>query len=275
MSLVNVAYASRLTWANPMLDRLEDQALLPMFGDAPVELGLTSAGMVTDRLAALPDYRRRFGRAFPSDPDPISLANVVRAIASFERTILSFDSPYDRFTRGDRAALGEEAKRGMALFFSERTECFHCHGGFDFSDSVSHEGLPEAERAFHNTALYNVDGDGGYPAGDRGLFELTWRAEDMGKFRAPTLRNVERSAPYMHDGSIATLEEAVAHYARGGRAIPSGPNAGDGSKSPRKESFMSGFALQDGEQRDLVAFLRSLTDETMLHDPRLGDPFAE
>lgn len=275
MSLANVGYVSRLTWVNPLLDRLEDQALLPMFGDAPVEMGLKDAKMLTDRLEAEPEYQRRFPLAFPGDPHPITLQNTVKAIASFERTLISGDSAYDRYTQGNNSAMSTEAVQGMDLFFSERLECFHCHGSFNFSDSVNHAGLKEPERAFHNTGLYNVDGKGGFPPSDRGLIDLTGRPADMGKFRAPTLRNIAVTGPYMHDGSVATLDEAIDHYARAGRLIASGPNAGDGSKSPLKESFVGGFVLTDGERRNLKAFLESLTDTSFLKDPRFRDPWTQ
>ena len=272
MSLTNVAYASRLTWASSLLDRLEDQALLPMFGDAPIELGLPDEATIVTRLQQDPRYTKLFAQAFPHDRQPISVKNLTRAIAAFERTLISGDSPYDRYTRGDTGALSDSAKRGMTLFFSERLECFHCHGGFNFADSVDHAKLPEPERAFHNTGLYNVDGKGAYPASDRGLYKLTAKPADMGRFKAPTLRNVAVTAPYMHDGSIATLDEVIDHYAAGGRSIHSGPNAGDGSNSPLKDKFLVGFILSQSERADLIAFLESLTDETFLHDPRFADP---
>src|SRR6185295_9920514 len=110
-----------------------------------------------------------------------------------------------------RDAVSPAAQRGLTLFLSERLECFHCHGGFNFSDSVDHARLPEPERAFHNTGLYNLDGKGAYPATDRGLLTITGNAADMGRFKAPTLRNVAVTAPYMHDGSIPTLEEVIDH----------------------------------------------------------------
>lgn len=274
MGLTNVAYASRLTWANPLLDRLEDQALLPMFGDNPIELGLSGETELIARLEADQLYPAMFAEAFPTDHRPMSLKNVTRAIAAFERTLLSMDSPYDRYLRGDREALSDDAKRGMTLFFSERLECFHCHGGFNFADSVDHARLAEPERAFHNTGLYNLDGRGAYPAKDRGLMNVTGKPEDMGRFKAPTLRNIARTAPYMHDGSIATLAEVIDHYAAGGRRITAGPYAGAGSESPLKDKFLTDFVLSPSERDDLLAFLESLTDERFLRDRRFADPFV-
>ncbi|MGH3055693.1 MAG: cytochrome c peroxidase, partial [Gaiellaceae bacterium] len=150
MTLTNVAYGSRLTWAHPLLDRIEDQVLLPMFGDAPIELGLPDSETLIARLRSDSDYVVRFTTAFPQDDDPITIGNVTRALACFVRTLISGNSAYDRYTRGDQRALSDAAQRGMVLFFSERLECFHCHGNFNFADAVDHTKLPEPERAFHN-----------------------------------------------------------------------------------------------------------------------------
>ncbi len=275
MSLVNVAYASRLTWANPLLDRLEDQALTPLLGDNPVEMGLGGQEARLVELLHEPRYSALLEAAFPRDADPHSLLNAVRAIAAFVRTIVSFDSPYDRYLAGDSGAISDAAARGMDLFFSERLECFHCHGGFNFTDSTTHENTRVDRAGFHNTGLYNIDGNGAYPGDNTGLFDMTGERRDMGRFKAPTLRNIAVTAPYMHDGSVATLDEAIAHYQRGGRLLPeSGPNAGDGRLSPFKSEFVRGFELSEAERGDLIAFLEALTDQTILTDPRYGDPFA-
>ncbi len=274
MSLVNVAFASRLTWANPLLAKLEDQALVPLLGDDPVEMGLAGhEARVEELLRNEPRYSRWLEDAFPNDEDPHSLLNGVRAIAAFVRSINSFDTAYDRYLRGDSQAMSEAAIRGMDLFFSERLECFHCHGGFNFTDSTTHANARVEKVGFHNTGLYNLDGNGAYPASNTGLYDMTGEPRDMGRFRAPSLRNVAMTAPYMHDGSIATLEGVLAHYARGGRLIESGPLAGDGRLSPFKSEFVSGFELSEPERADLVAFLEALTDHSVLTDPRFADPF--
>ncbi|HEY7800491.1 MAG TPA: hypothetical protein VIA80_17120, partial [Hyphomonadaceae bacterium] len=116
---------------------------------------------------------------------------------------------------------------------------------------------------------------GGYPSGNTGIAELTGRTEDMGRFRAPSLRNVAVTAPYMHDGSIGTLDEVLDHYAAGGRTIAEGPNKGVGRDNPLKSSFVPGFEMTAEERADLIAFLRSLTDEQFLTDPRYSDPWKE
>jgi cytochrome c peroxidase len=275
MALVNVAYLPTLTWANPVLERLEEQALVPLFGENPVELGMAGKeAELLARLGADARYRALFPEAFPGEDDPLTVGNVAKALAAFQRTLLSGRSPYDRYVAGEREALSPAARRGMELFFSERLECHHCHGGFNFTGAVVWEGKAP-EYLFANTGLYDVDGAGAYPAVDTGLFEVTLAPEDMGAFRAPTLRNVAVTAPYMHDGSIATLAEVIEdHYARGGRLVADGPEAGDGRNNPLKSGLVSGFTLTAGERDDLVAFLESLTDPEFLSDPRLADPFA-
>ena len=169
--------------------------------------------------------------------------------------------------------MSESAIRGMDLFFSERLECFHCHGGFTFSDSVSSPEFPFAEQPFHNNGMYNVGNTGAYPT-NQGVFELTGNPEDRGKFKAPTLRNIAVTGPYLHDGSVETLEELISFYAAGGRNITEGPNAGDGTKHPNKSTFIVGFDLSESERADLIEFLNALTDESFLTNPAL-DPYGK
>src|SRR4029079_13784027 len=125
-------------------------------------------------LGAEPVYQMLFPKAFPDEKEAISLLTVTRAIAAFERTILSFRSPYDRYAYGgDKSAISAAALHGRDLFFSDKLECFHCHGGFAIADSVVREGSTFVEVEFHNTGLYNVDGKGAYPADNTGVFAVT------------------------------------------------------------------------------------------------------
>lgn len=278
MSLTNVGYGTSFTWANDLIVTLEAQVLVPMFGETPVELGLSGQeDALLARLRAEPFYPSAFVAAFGQDAgDAITIDHITKALASFERTLISGNSPYDRFVYGhDQSALDDSAKRGRDLFFSERCECFHCHGNFNFADNVSHEGTVITEMAFHNTGLYNVDGQGAYPFPSRGLIDISGNVADMGRFKAPTLRNIAVTAPYMHDGTIATLDEVIDHYARGGRKIESGPNAGDGAQSPLKSELVRGFLMSDEEKSDMVRFLESLTDQGFLTDPRFSDPWSD
>jgi len=277
MSLANVGYSSTLTWGNPVLFDLEDQALVPMFGTEPVELGLNGMeAELLERLAAVPEYQQLFEAAYPGDDERFTLLNVVRALAAFQRTLISGNSPYDRFVSGgDADALSESAKRGLEMFGTEKFECFHCHAGFALQDSVRFVGKTITESLFHNTGLYNIDGNGAYPAPNTGIHEVTRSPSDMGRFRVATLRNIAVTAPYMHDGSIATLSEVLDHYAAGGRTITEGPHAGVGSASPLRSSFMVGFEMTEEERADLLAFLESLTDDEFLTNPRFSNPWPQ
>ncbi len=274
MSLANVAYLSIYTWANPKLADLEAQALVPLFADFPLELGTQQdTPTILRRFADDPDYPALFAAAFPEDDDPFTIERIVQAISSFERTMISGDTPYDRYVQtGDEAAMSPAARRGMALFFSERAECYHCHAGPNFSTSFRSATTGAGPPDFQNNGLYSLDAAGAYPTGNGGLYEFTGDPRDQGKFRVPTLRNIALTAPYMHDGSITTLDEVVEHYAAGGRLIAEGPLAGDGRANPNKSTLVRPFEITPEEQADMVAFLESLTDETFVTDERFAPP---
>jgi cytochrome c peroxidase len=258
MALANVAYFATLTWADPNLTRLEDQALVPLLGEHPVEMAVAgSEERVLSYLRHDPVYPAMFAAAFPEDGGRIDLNNAARAIAAFERTMISGSAPFDRYREyGEDDALSAAAQRGAALFFGDRLRCGACHSGPHLSDM-----------AFHNTGLYDEDGKGGLPEGNQGLIEHTALAADMGRFRTPSLRNVALTPPYMHDGSILTLEEVIAHYAAGGRA------ALHGAASPLADPLVAGFAISGKETADLVAFLESLSDPVFLANEELHSPF--
>ncbi|MGH1346878.1 MAG: MbnH family di-heme enzyme [Nannocystales bacterium] len=263
MSLANVAYAGTLAWANPELLDLETHALVPMFGTEPVEMGLIDEDDLVSRIASEPVYDELFAAAYPTDADPITLAHVTQALASFQRSLISGRAPFDRwFFEGDEEAISEAAKRGWDLF-NVPGECTYCHFGFNFSNASYFEGMPQRPLEFHNTALYNEDGQGGYPAGNEGLYAFSGEDADMGKFKSPTLRNIAVTAPYMHDGSIATLEEMLEHYSVGGRV-----------ESPNADHRMRTFTLKDDEVADLIAFFESLTDDAFLTNPAHADPWV-
>lgn len=273
MMLANVAYLPVLTWANPNLRRLETQLLVPLFGEHPIELGMAGREQeLFDRLKADQTYRKLFTEAYPETEGAIDLGSVSKALACFERTLLSFDSPYDRYKHGgEEHAMSASAKRGEELFFGERLECSHCHNGFNFTDNIQHARLKFPEVGFHNTGLYNLDGQGAYPPDNPGIREVTGDPDDEGKFRTPTLRNIGVSAPYMHDGSIKTLKDVIRnHYAVKGLAV----HAGAGP-SPLRDQFIEGFEISPEELRDLVAFLDSLTDTRFLANPRFSNPWPK
>lgn len=255
MSLVNVAYAPSLTWAHSGATSLEEQALVPLLGIDPIiELGLLEHEQeFFDMLRADATYQRLFAQVFPGEP--VSLKNVTKALAAFERSIVSMRSPYDRYKfGGDAAAISAAAKRGEALFTS--TGCAQCHGGFNF-EAVRVEGEPESTGSglFFNTGLT-------YEAPNRGLYENTGRFDDFGRFRAPTLRNIAVTDPYMHDGSKVSLEEVIDHYASGG-----------GFNQTNRTPLLRPFAITDEQKDDLVEFLKTLTDQELLHDARWSNPW--
>lgn len=265
MTLANVAYNLRFNWGDPRTKSLEEQMLVPMLGRHPVELGLAGKKELVLRLREDPDYRERFAEAFRGRRS-LTFRNVTRAIAAFQRTLISGDSAYDRRVfADDRGAMSAAAERGMRLFHSDRLRCDECHGGFNFSGPVTFVGAARLEPEFHNTGLFALDGAGGYPEPNRGVFEHTRRPVDMGRFRAPTLRNVELTAPYLHDGGLSTLEEVIDFYAAGGR--------GAGRRSPLKSDKVSGFEISAEEKADVVEFLKSLTDHKFVTDPRFSNPF--
>ncbi|HET8932530.1 MAG TPA: MbnH family di-heme enzyme [Polyangiales bacterium] len=281
MSLVNLAYASSLTWANPLFamgvlpEPLERQTQIPLYGDSPVELGLRAQSQAEQRLQEAGVYGELFDAAFPDDPEPerISALNIGRALAAFERALISGDSAYDRYLQGDAAALTVEQQRGLALFSSAKLQCSECHKGFALTEHVHFEGEALSPPRYRNTGLYNLDGKGAYPAPNTGVFDVSMDPHDMGKFKVPTLRNIALTAPYMHDGSIASLSEVVDHYAAGGRTIAEGPQRGVGRDNPLKDPLIHGFEINEAERSDLIAFLNSLTDHEFIANPAFADPW--
>jgi cytochrome c peroxidase len=273
-SLGNAVYNATLTWANPSLVTLERQMETPLFGERPIEMGVNDANRaeVLGRISSDTTYQARFAAAFPGEASPIHWDNIIKAIAAFQRTLISGNSKYDQYLRGTIQLTAAE-DRGRQLFFGEKAECFHCHGSFNLNDQIVHAGSRIVETPFHNTGLYNIDGKGAFPEPNRGVIELSGKADDMGKFRAPSLRNVEVTGPYMHDGSIKSLEEALDFYAAGGRLITSGPHAGDGRTNPFKSDLISLIQLDATEKADIIAFLKTLTDHEFINDPRFSNPF--
>jgi cytochrome c peroxidase len=250
MTLTNVAYSPAYTWASDKVQSLEAQMEQPLFNDHPIEIGMKrddaalAAALVED-----PGYATSFAAAFPDAASPVTIDNTIKAIASFERTLISGRSAFDRYVfDDDRSAMSAEAKQGMGLFFSDRANCSACHSGLNFSGPIAHRGAPRPTAAFANNGTRD-------PAAgeiDTGLMAVSGKPEDLGRFRVPTLRNIELTAPYMHDGRFKTLEEVVAHYASGGHREPGSSESVDRAIHP--------LDLSADQRRALIAFLRSLTD---------------
>lgn len=272
--LANAAYNTTLNWANPTVTTLEQQMHTPLFNTQPVELGVNDGNRdsVLARLRQDTGYPPRFAAAFTGQTDALTWDNIVKAIAAFERTLISANSRYDQAQAGT-LSLTEQEQRGQKLFFGDQALCARCHGSPNFNDQFTTAMASGGSPVFHNTGLFNIGGTGAYPEPNRGVYEITQLAKDMGAFRAASLRNVELTAPYMHDGSLGTLEAVLDFYADGGRNVGNGLYAGDGRANPYKDPLVSQIRLSAQDKADLVAFLKTLTDTGLMSDPRFADPF--
>jgi cytochrome c peroxidase len=245
-ALTNRGYGRSFFW-DGRAATLEAQVLEPIAN--PLELG-ASIPAVISRLAGDATYRPAFQRTFGRTPNAEDLA---RALASYVRTIVSGDAPFDRALAGDTRAMSASARRGMTLFLG-RAECWLCHAGPTLTDEQFHNtgiawrpsGQGSAGVAMtRGESVALATGTGRFT--DEGRFAVTGRGEDRGAFKTPGLRDVARTAPDMHDGSVRTLEDVVAHYNRGGR-----PN-------PHLDRRLQPLGLSVGALRDLVEFLHALT----------------
>jgi cytochrome c peroxidase len=225
-TVLNAAYGLSQFWDGRSAT-LEQQAMGPI--ENPIEMGNTLENAVRT-LNDIPGYRSQFQNVFRTD---VTSDGIAKAIAAFERTILTGNSPWDRYQAGDKTALSEEALRGWDLF-GHKAQCSNCHVGFNLTDGV-----------FHNIGVGM-----GADEPDLGRYEITKLEQDKGAFKTPTLRNLTSTAPYMHDGSELTLESMVELYNAGGVA------------NEWLDPKMSPLNLTEEEKADLVAFLKSLDGST-------------
>jgi cytochrome c peroxidase len=233
LTLWNVGYARHLFW-DGRLASLEEQTHFPL--THPDEMGVTDTAALMADLRAIPAYVTLFDAAFGGGEAAVTLENTSRALAAFQRRLISNDSPFDRYAAGDFNALTQQQRRGLALFRSGATRCFECHPAPTFAtDTFRVVGVPS-------------DDPGRAAVSDTG---------DFGAFKTPTLRNIALSGPYMHNGSMATLEEVIEFYAEGG---------GRAHGVEKVDMFVNGFDLSDQDREDLIAFLYALTDESQLPD---------
>lgn len=271
--LINLTFNKYFTSSDSAIQSLLQQMNKPMFNQHPVEMGIKgNEETVLNRIKNDRNYQWLFKKAFPDEARPVSIKNIQIAIEAFEKTIISFNAPYDKFIEGQKAALSKEQQEGMKLFYSVKLKCSQCHGGKTFS--IPEVKLPNGQTEYYfNTGLYNINNN--YPAYDQGLFELTMDDADKGKYRVPTLRNLVFTAPYFHDGSAASLDEVLAAYENGGRNITEGVYKGDGRKNVYKSHLIQGFQLTLPEKKALISFLFALSDSTVLHNPAYANPFKE
>jgi cytochrome c peroxidase len=270
-TIINAKFYKTFNWATPETHTFEKQMERPLFGTEILEMGCNkSEDKIPNLLKSEKLYQDLFSKAFPIEKNPFQWENIMQAIAEYERNLTSFNSPYDKDRAGDKNALSESAKRGERLFFSHTLQCMTCHRPPHFTLAA----IEDDSSIYANIGLYNVDNQGSYPKRDEGLYEVTHKITDKGKFKIPTLRNLAFTAPYMHDGSVATLKEVLDIYENGGRKINFGDYKGNGKENPYKEERIHGFALSKNEKNDLLAFLLSLSDSSILKNPIFENPFA-
>lgn len=271
--LANVAWSATLTWANPSLVLLERQMEVPLYGVDPVEMGVNDRNQdsILARFRADARSSHAFATAFPGESDPIRMENIIKAVAVFQRAMISFGSRYDHYLEG-KLRLTAREMRGRDLFFGPTARCSQCHGSVNFNDQFMHAGTRTMKPLFHNTGRYDIDGKGAFNAPNRGVFELTGMPSDMGRFRAPSLRNVAVTGPYMHDGSMSTLSEVLDFYGAGGRVINAGDDPVKLRGNPLRSEVVRGIFLSRKQKQDLRAFLETLTDKEFLNNPRFGNP---
>jgi cytochrome c peroxidase len=232
---INLGWNTSFLWKGEVSGTLEDIMLFEVKKFFQTDL---------DDLKDHPDYPRLFFEAFGKLP--ITNEQVASALSQFERTMISANSRYDKILSQDVFPTEDEA-RGYEIFFSEKGDCFHCHGGILFTDNL-----------FHNNALD--------ASPDPGLEEVTGSTKDFGKFKTPTLRNIEMTAPYMHDGRYETLEEVIDFYSYGLKYTK--------TVDPLMKFVHSGgIELTSLEKQYLIAFLKTLTDSTFITNPGLSNPF--
>jgi cytochrome c peroxidase len=235
-TVLNAAYNSAQFW-DGRAATLDEQCKGPLL--APAEMNMLDEKHLVDRLDSIPGYHQDFKTIFGSAP---SLDNVARAVASFERTLFTPNARFDRYAAGDKTALTQQEKRGLLVFIGKGA-CSECHNGPNLTDNKYY-------------SLGTVAAPGS--PNDLGRYEVTKKAEDRNAYKTPALRNVALTAPYMHDGSVATLEEVVEFYDRGGDA---GPN---------KSNLIYKLNLTAQEKADLVAFLKTLNgDLPQVHLPKM------
>jgi len=282
-SLGNAAYHPKLTWSNPNMTTLEIQSRVPMFGENPIELGLSNNDYL-DRIKSQSIYIELFNKAFGGAPGSITEQNIRYGLASFQRSLITGNSPSDKYTfQNQSTALNASQIRGFRVFNGETAECFHCHGGFNFTDTSTHTQQTSSEVFYHNNGILSKAEYDALPVNKRGLYEVTLNDSDQGKFRAPSLRNIGLSYPYMHDGSfmcdnsenpsitsgktvrdcaVNALRKVIAHYESGGKSHPN-----------KDSSFIRPFTLTAQERTDLVEYLLTLTDTDFINNSAHSDPF--
>jgi cytochrome c peroxidase len=259
-SLINAIFLKKLDWANPNANTFLQQIQRPLYNNHPIELGLhTHIKALQKQIVKDSLYKILFKRAFPNDDSFYTASQVEKAIVAYEQTLISRESQFDK------DELTPNAYNGLKLFSSPSLNCIKCHAPPYFTLAAQTASI---DSVYQNIGLYKE-----YPEQDNGLYAFTKNDKDKGKFKIPSLRNVMLTAPYMHDGSMATIEEVIDMYTRGGRNIDYGNHKGDGKLNVNKSPLIGGFAISAQEKKDLIAFLNALTDSSIFYKQQFLNPF--
>ncbi|MBL0145587.1 MAG: di-heme enzyme [Chitinophagaceae bacterium] len=263
-TLINIQQYKFYDWANPGSTTLTKQIIRPLYAEHPIELGLNlHYPQVKAYLEKDSVYAKLFKQAFPGDTAWFTLNQIEASIVAFEKTLSSYNSSFDKQT------MSKSAQKGFELFKSDRLKCAACHNPPQFTLAAASSNI---DSVYANIGLYNVGGKNIYPVEDAGLVSVTQKKADDGKFKIPTLRNIMLTNPYMHDGSVATIEDVIDIYARGGRDVNYGDYKGDGKLNTNKSNLINGFTLTAEERSNLLAFLHALTDTSILNNPKFSSP---
>ena len=238
-TLANVGQYKNLTWSHNHLSGLAEQALTPIRGTDPIEMGMNGhEDEIAKRLSKNECYQKLFVIAFPKEKGAISLATATQALESFEKTLISNNSLYDQKKKNHEPLPTQDAQDGEKLFFG-KAKCNSCHRAPLFSDDDFHQIQPEHQAVYNNMK-------------DNGLFDVTGKIKDKNVFRTPSLRNAFLTSPYWHDGSANTLSDAI-----------------------RKHNLKINHTLSDKEVNKIIAFIKTLSDDSFINNPQYSKPSSE
>jgi len=238
-TLANVGQYKNLTWSHNHLSGLAEQALTPIRGTDPIEMGMNGhEDEIAKRLSKNECYQKLFVIAFPKEKGAISLATATQALESFEKTLISNNSLYDQKKKNHELLPTQDAQDGEKLFFG-KAKCNSCHRAPLFSDDDFHQIQPEHQAVYNNMK-------------DNGLFDVTGKIKDKNVFRTPSLRNAALTSPYWHDGSANTLSDAI-----------------------RKHNIKINHTLSDKEVNKIIVFIKTLSDDSFINNPQYSKPSSE
>ena len=259
-SILNSKFLYFFDWANTNARTLAQQIKRPLYNHSPIELGLNiDFKSIQKKLQNDSLYKILFANAYQNNAK-MDTTEIEECIVTYTQSLVSLQSKFDI----NQNKFSPTETNGMRLFFSNKLKCASCHIPPYFTTASSNN----LDSVYANNGLYFH-----YPENDLGLYNITKKEKDKGKFKIPSLRNVMTSSPYMHDGSVASINEVIDNYARGGRNVTYENAQGDGKNNTQKDLRIAGFAISASEKQDLIQFLNTLTDTSYLQNPNFKNPF--